>query len=427
MVDTKSSEQKILIVDDIPKNLQILGNILDAKGFDICFATNGKQALQLAENNMPDLILLDISMPEMDGFEVCEKIKTSPAMSNIPIIFLTAYTDTDSIVKAFKAGGQDYITKPFNPAELMARVNTHLELKNKRERIEQQAKQLLEWNKLQSELNKSLNEQKNIITQKNKSLTDSLNYAKIIQDAMLSNAQKLRHYFNNAFIIYLPKDIVSGDFYFFERITVDTAEGKKEKIIIAIADCTGHGVPGALLTMLGMSMLKQLVVYEKMINPSEILHKLNIEISDMLTNKEHNKRSSDGMDMAISVISPDENQLVFSGCKRPIYIISNEKLHKYNGSIHAIGGYYDKDKKEFANKLIELNKGDKIYMFSDGYADQFGGERNKKYNSNRFRTLLTEVSEQSMEKQQESMLTAHFAWRGDHEQVDDITVLGFEY
>jgi phosphoserine phosphatase RsbU/P len=162
--DTEQSE--ILIVDDIPANIQVLGNILQEEGYAVSFALSGKQALEMVLSDPYDLILLDVMMPEMDGFEFCETLKEVPGIEAIPIIFLTAKTDWDAIVKGFEVGAVDYVTKPFNPAELLARVRTHLELKRARDHIQQSYQELAEKNTqlrvLNEELQKALGEIKTL-------------------------------------------------------------------------------------------------------------------------------------------------------------------------------------------------------------------------------------------------------------------------
>lgn len=412
-------KHKILIVDDIPKNLQVLGNILDNEDVDISFATNGSQAIELAHYNLPDLILLDISMPEMNGYEVCSKLKENENTKNIPVIFLTARTESESIVKGLQAGGEDYITKPFNSEELIARVKIHLELKDKREAIEKQAISLSEMNNQLIKLNSNLKVQKNTIYLKNKYLTDSINYAQIIQNSLLSSIEKLKSFFTDSFIYYNPKDIISGDFYFFEKV--------ENKIIIIVSDCTGHGVPGALLTMLGITLLKQMIVYEKIREPTEILKRLDNEVVNMLTNTESKEKTGDGMDMAVCSIDIAKQELIYSGCKMPLYLIRNKNLIKYKGSVHSIGGIYDIDNKEIYKQVIALENNDIIYLCSDGYESQFGGEQNKKFSRKQFRRLLAENHESDMQEQKSTLHNTLIEWMGSSEQVDDILVLGFKY
>jgi len=284
-------------------------------------------------------------------------------------------------------------------------------------------------NKCQIELNEHLKQQKNLIAQKNKYLTDSINYAQIIQNSLLSSVESLRNVFVQSFVFYLPKDIVSGDFYWFKTLTTikPCEQSTKEKIIVAVADCTGHGVPGALLTMLGITLLNQFVIYEQMCDPSLILKKLDEEISFMLTNKENNEKSSDGMDIALCVVDSDLEQLTYSSAKHSLYLIRNSELTEYHGGINSIGGLYDDNTKSFENNVINLQQGDWIYLSSDGFVSQFGGENDKKFNRKRMREMLIEIHSKDCNKQIETVLTKLDKWKGKNEQVDDILLLGFRY
>lgn len=203
---------------------------------------DGKKALEWTKRKDFDLILLDVMMPEMSGFEVCEHLKANSKTSDIPIIFLTARTDTESIVKGFNLGAVDYVTKPFNKSELLARVSTQVALKKSRD-------ETLKYLKL---------------------LKDSVNYAEKIQDAVLPSPEILYDVFPGYFILYKPKDIVSGDFYWINRI--------KNFIYIAAADCTGHGVPGAFMSMLGITLLNEIVSKSRLDNPNQILNFLRKKI-----------------------------------------------------------------------------------------------------------------------------------------------------
>ncbi len=419
MKETKQNKNyEILIVDDIPANLELLSNILYSNGLDISFADSGQQALESVAYQAPDLILLDISMPEMDGYEVCRRLKQNPETKDIPVIFLTALSDTENIVKGFQVGGHDYVTKPFNSEELLARVNTHLELQDKKNEVEVYAEQLLKLNNKQMKLNEKLNEQKAVIEQKNKDLTASIDYAKIIQNSLLPAYEHLKNYFNESFIIYIPKDIVSGDFYYFQEVD-------NKKIMIA-ADCTGHGVPGALISMLGISLLNQIILHEKNTLPSKILKKLDQEFTSMLNNSKQKEKSKDGIDLAICVYDLTTHKLVFGGSKRPVYLIRNNELKNVKGSLHSIGGIYQTGK-DYKDHKFEIKKGDTIFIFSDGYPDQFGGKRYKKFTTKRFKKLLLEIHQKPMAEQRQILLDRFMEWKGQREQIDDVLVLGFRF
>ena len=419
MLNSKAKKRKreILIVDDISSNLDLIGNILLLNGFDIRVAQNGLEAIEEINKKHPDLIFLDISMPEMDGYEVCEILKSDEKTKDIPIVFLTAYSNTENLVKAFQVGGQDFVTKPFNSEELLSRANTHIELKEKKQEIEKYNQKLLQMNEEQLRLNKVLHEQKLIIEEKNNDLTSSLDYAKLIQTSLLSSDLQLNNNFNEFFILNKAKDIISGDFYFFYKVA------NKNQAILIVADCTGHGVPGALLSVLGTSLINKIIINDNCLEPAKILYELDIAFGNFLKSRENKSVSSDGMDLAVCFFDFDKEELTFSGAKRPLFKISNGILEQYKGSIYSIGGYLQMEKK-FKNHKIQFNQGDIIYLFSDGYADQFGGEKNKKIGTQRFKNLLLKIANSSMLEQKEKLLNFFEDWKCENEQIDDIIIVG---
>lgn len=420
-ISNKNKQIEILIVDDIPDNLELLSNILDSEGMEISFANNGADALGAVDFHPPDLILLDISMPEMDGYEVCRILKNNPKHRDIPVIFLTALTDTENVLDGFKVGGQDYVTKPFNAEELLARVRTHLELKEKKEEIQTYAHKLLEMNNKQLQLNEILQEQKITIEQKNKDLTDSIDYAKVIQNSFLPDRNLLKRTFPESFICYQPKDILSGDFYYFQTIG--------NKTVVIAADCTGHGVPGALLSMLGTSLMNQIILHEKITDPKEILNILNREFRSTLSGRQIDEDSiaGDGMDLAICTFDANSRSVQFSSGKRPLYIVRNKEAIRYKGSIYSIGGYHSDMKKVFRNETIKLERNDMIYLFSDGFTDQFGGPNNKKIGTRQFARLLIELNELSLNEQANQLKQYFDNWQNGYEQVDDVLIIGIKY
>ncbi len=406
----------ILAVDDIIDNLKILEIILKTNGYKISMAQNGKKGLRMAQDLLPDLILLDISMGDLNGIEICKILKKDEKTKEIPIIFLTALNDDEVIIKAFEAGGLDYVLKPFNYNELLARVKTHLEIKQKNDEIKEYAEQLHAVNEEYKQIYEFVSEQTKTVELKNKDLMDSINYAKFIQKSFLPNLKKLSSIFPNSFIYEKSKELISGDFYFFEKI--------KDKIIIGIADCTGHGVPGAMLSILGIALLIRIVQHKKITSPKKILTILNKDLLEVLSNSEDKNKVMDGMDISICSIDLKSNILQFSGAKRPLLFFRDNKLKYYKGSVRSIGGYND-GKKQFFNKEINLQKDDLIFLFTDGYIDQFGGKENKKFSIKRFKNLLREVSFIKNAKEQKDKIKIVMEnWMKEEEQIDDILVMG---
>jgi len=318
--------------------------------------------------------------------------------------------------------------------------NTHIrqqneEISSQRDEIESQR------DEIQAQRD-TVTVQKDEIEKVHEELRDSIFYAQRIQNALLPNQTIIQEKFSDYFIFFKPKDIVSGDFYWWSFINVD------DITVIAISDCTGHGIPGGFMSMLGISFLREIVTKEYMTHPGVILRKLRKEIINALKQKGESGEQKDGMDMALISIKHDTNELQFAGANNPLYIVksgklkveSNDTVKVFDNSEPAvqnskllyevkpdkmpIGIYGRMDK--FTNHKIPLQKGDQLYLFSDGFADQFGGPKNKKYKYKPFKQLLLDNSHLSMAEQKAALEKAFTEWKGDNEQVDDVTVVGIK-
>ena len=265
--------------------------------------------------------------------------------------------------------------------------------------------------------------QRDEITIQKKDIEDSIIYAKRIQSAALPEDAFLKKLLPEHFILFKPRDIVSGDFYW--------AEKKGNKIIIVAADCTGHGVPGAFMSMLGISFLNKIVTEKEIIKSNEILDRLRENVINALHQSVDKFNAKDGMDIALSVIDYDANILYFSGGNNPLYHIRNNEATVYKADKMPIAIYDQMN--PFTYSEIKFEKGDAIYMFSDGYPDQFGGEKGKKYMSKRFRKLLVSISDKTMNEQKEKLDETIKKWQSypdlrhkkdEFEQIDDIVVIG---
>ncbi|MEA3317389.1 MAG: SpoIIE family protein phosphatase, partial [Bacteroidota bacterium] len=265
-----------------------------------------------------------------------------------------------------------------------------------------------------SEKSFSMNQNSKIEKQA-RQITDSINYASYIQNSLLPSNNNISKILPNHFIFYKPKDIVSGDFYWVRKIN--------GKVVVAAADCTGHGIPGAFMSVLGISLLNELVHRKEIINPGNALNALRKEIKSVLTQNEKYELS-DGMDMAFCVFDFDKMTLQYAGANNPIYIIRDNKLIEYKATRNPIGLYLVET--SFDNHNIDLQKNDSIYMFSDGFVDQFGGDNGKKFRTKRFRRLLLEINNRPMQEQKETILRSFNSWTGnnEYEQVDDILIFG---
>ena len=268
---------------------------------------------------------------------------------------------------------------------------------------------------------KQLEEKNEIIEEKNKDISDSINYAQRIQQAVLPPMEKLDKLLKEYFILYKPKDVVSGDFYWHAKVQTTPPGGDPDHniVVLAAVDCTGHGVPGALMSIIGSTILNQTIANAAINTPAEALAFLNKEVTKSLNS------IKDGMDMALVAINLDKMELQYAGANNPIYIVRDKKFIEIKADKQAIGADTDNaEVKVFTNHVIPLQKGDCIYLFTDGYADQFGGPLGKKFKYKKFQELLVEIQDNTTEEQKHILNYHHEQWKGDLEQVDDILVIG---
>ncbi len=259
-------------------------------------------------------------------------------------------------------------------------------------------------------LNTTIQHQKLIVEVKNKEITDSINYALRIQKTILPSEKSLNEVVNNGFVLYKPKDVVSGDFYWLEKVDED--------IYIAAADCTGHGVPGAMVSVICSNALSKALLEEGITETGKLLDRTREIVIDRLSKSDSDV--NDGMD--ISLIRISKNQIQWSGANNPLWIIRNEKLIEYKADKQPIGKYVDQ--KPFVTHNLEIFENDKIYFFTDGFSDQFGGPKGKKFMHKQFKDLLLSLQNKSMDEQKEVLNKAFENWRGSMEQVDDVCVIG---
>ena len=270
-----------------------------------------------------------------------------------------------------------------------------------------------------------LSEKNTLLFEQKKGITDSINYAKRIQQAVLPSGNYANNILGDHFILFKPKDIVSGDFYWGTRVN--------EWLIVTVADCTGHGVPGAFMSMLGVSFLNEIIRKKEITKASEILDNLRESLIEALQQKGQTGEQKDGMDIVLCAINITSNELQFSGANNPLYIIRNSNLKPLDKKNileeilpdkQPVGIY--QNMKPFTNHVVQLNKGDCIYFCSDGYKDQFGGTKNKKFMAKQLKQLLTDNCLLTMKEQKEVLDTTFENWKGKHEQIDDVTILGLK-
>jgi len=267
--------------------------------------------------------------------------------------------------------------------------------------------------------NEEIEAQRDFAHKQNEEITDSINYAQRIQSAMLPPASYISELLHENFILYKPRDIVSGDFYWIKQVN--------QYVVIAAADCTGHGIPGAFMSILGIGYLNEIVQRGEITQANQVLDKLRKQIKNALRQHGGRDESKDGIDMALCVLDLKNNMLQYSGANNPLYLIRGidreAELIEYKADRMPLGYYYGKDL-SFTNHDIKLDPGDTFYLFSDGFMDQKGGKENKKYMSRRFRDLLLKIQDQPMLDQKDILYKALCEWMGPNSQTDDILVIG---
>ncbi|MCK5692778.1 MAG: SpoIIE family protein phosphatase, partial [Bacteroidales bacterium] len=259
--------------------------------------------------------------------------------------------------------------------------------------------------------------QRDQIAQHQKSIMDSINYALTIQNSLLPSSQILKAKLPEHFILFKPRDIVSGDYYWFSE--------QEKHYYVAAADCTGHGVPGAFMSMLGISLMNEIINKHPDIDPDSLLNELRSQIIETLHQKGDPSAAKDGMDMVVCKVDRNNSRMLFAGANNSLYLVRKKELTEYKTdkmpvSIHLV-------MHPFTGHQIDLKPGDNVYLFSDGYADQFGGPHGKKFKYLPFKRLLVSISEKEMHEQGLQLDREFEQWKGDTDQIDDVVVIGLKF
>jgi serine phosphatase RsbU (regulator of sigma subunit) len=287
--------------------------------------------------------------------------------------------------------------------------------------------------------NALIEEQLDVIQSQHTNITNSINYAQRIQNAMLPGERGLKHLINDSFVLFKPKDVVSGDFYWFYNVKTGTNlneydpetdtgverlpdASEARKVVVAAVDCTGHGVPGALMSMIGYNLLN-MIAARNILDSDKILSELNKNVRFAL--QQYKNDNKDGMDMSLVVIDKDKKTIEFAGAKNPLVYIQNGELFHIKGDSHPIGGSQGEAKRSYTKHIISIDQPTSFYLFSDGYSDQFGGEEGRKFMIKNFKELLLKIHTLPFDEQKTILDTTIEGWKGDHEkQLDDILVMG---
>lgn len=273
-------------------------------------------------------------------------------------------------------------------------------------------------NLLLEEKNNIIQHQKEIVEEQHQDITDSIKYAKRIQGAILPPRNLWTKILPESFVLYMPKDVLSGDFYWIEET--------KDYVYVAAADCTGHGVPGALISIVNYNLLNKAILEKGLVTPSEILDSVNFWLTESLHQTYRESAVRDGMDVTLIAIHKHSNKVLFAGANNPIYVVNNGELKQIKGDKFPVGAFIEDQIQHFTTKTFETQPGDCIYMFSDGFADQFGGESGKKYKYAPFQRKLIDIYTLPLSEQRNIMRGEFLKWKGTHEQVDDVLLVGIK-
>lgn len=377
-------------------------------------ATSGLEGLEIMEKHPVNLVITDQRMPKMTGIEFLEKI--IPKYPECIRMVLTGYSDVEAIIQAINKGRvYRYITKPWGKDDLRITIEQALETFNLKQQNRKLFQDIQEANLT---LEKKVIERTEKIESQRREITDSIQYASRIQSALLPPKEELDMLLPSYFILSKPRNIVSGDYYWLAH--------KKNKVVVAVADCTGHGVPGAFMSILGLAYLNEILNQTASLRANEILNQLRRQIIKSLHQTGKTDEARDGMEIALCVVDFKQKKLQYSGAFRPLYLIRENVLRELKGDNMPIG-LYDDQESAFRNEELMFKENDIIYMFSDGYVDQLGGPNRKTFKSRKFKQLLIDIHQKPLAEQKRGLEEEYEKWRRNIEQIDDITVMGIRF
>lgn len=403
---------KILILDDseedIKRTIQFLAE--NEYTFPPVVAHDRETFIEHLKAYGPNVIISEHQLSDLNSLQALNI--TKEICPNALFVLLSSQVTDEFAFELLKEGINIYILK-----DRMLQLPQAIEVNLRMREYDEEAKQLMESNRALQAAYKE-------IETKNESITQSIVFAKRIQALTLPKIDLLLKNFQEAFILYKPKDIVSGDFYWFH------SGNGSGRFLVAVGDCTGHGVSGALLSMIGYNLLNDIVMDEdNLTNPTEILTQLDNSMCKLL--KQDTSLGCgyhDGIDMSFVNIDKKNKKIYFCGCRRPLlYLVRNEKkVIVYKGDPYLVGGVSERVIKTFRTQEIDYLDGDIIYMLTDGYTDQFGGKDNKKFMKDEFIKILMQIQHLNLNYQSQLLEQKLIRWQGDLEQTDDILVVGIK-
>lgn len=377
--------------------------LIDQKDSTIQVVVNKSDSLELVKQKLEnERMALEIeNLRKKDSLQRVESEKASLEAENN---FQTKMMWFLVVLALFATGFLIYVCYNIRQKK---RANKALQEKNNM--IESQKDEI---ERQKNEISKNLD----TIALKNKDITDSLTYAGTIQKAMLRDFERHRSLMSDYFIFYVPKDIVSGDFYWAYKVG--------SKFVFTVGDCTGHSVPGAFMSMLGIALLNQIVAQQHVLQASKILEEMRVMVKQYLGQSGMDEAPKDGMDMALCVWNLEDNNCNFAGAYNPMLMVRDGEIKVLDAVKSPVGVHMRE--LPFEDQYVQLQKGDRLFLFSDGYSDQFSSSKNDKFKMSRFRQLLLESSSLSMAGQRDKIVETYYAWKGDFMQIDDVCVLGVE-
>jgi len=412
--NNKHKDIHILYVDDEESNLRIFKTAFKRK-YTIHTATSAQEAIDILKEYPIHILITDYKMPQMSGVELLEY--TVERYPNLIRMILTGFADIEAIVRAVnKSGIYQYITKPWDRGELEMIIEKAIEtlsLKEERERLIEELRQLNA--SLEEKVRERTAEVENLLEK----VQSSIRYAQRIQKAMLPSTEELREIIGEHVLFYRPRDIVSGDFYWVAHKT----EKEEDKIILVVGDCTGHGVPGAMMSMVCINLIAQAVHDQGIHSPAAILSFVNQGIIERLRQEENVCR--DGMDGVVLCIDRKAKKVKLAGGNLGALIIRQEEVEILKGDQQVIGGYEQED--ILFKETILPYEPMHIYLYTDGFQDQFGGESGKRFYSRNLVSLIQEIHNLPFDTQKARLTDTFEQWKGSQPQTDDVTILGFRF
>ncbi|MFY7787457.1 MAG: SpoIIE family protein phosphatase, partial [Thermoflexibacteraceae bacterium] len=378
-------------------------------------AESGDDALEVFSELSVDgyeiiLVISDYIMPKMKGDDFLIALhQTAP---HIVKILLTGQANLEGITNAVNhANLYRYLTKPWERNDLLLTIEEGIKSYYKEKALEEKTVELLNMNLM---LEKKVEERTKELQIKNQNIQSSINYAKRIQQALLPTKEQITAVFPQNFVFYQPKDIVSGDFYWIYAVN--------QHRVVAVIDCTGHGVPGAFMTLITHAILSNIVVEKEIISPDKVLQVLHKEIIKVLK-QDVNAHIRDGLDIALCVVNDENKTMEYAGAKSEIIFFQNNLLHTLEPDRFSIGGEIEKER-AFTKHTIQLSSPTMCYLFTDGYKDQFGGEKKERFKTKRLKELLQAVYVREVEDQYSQLVVTITEWMNTHKQIDDMLVMG---